>query len=570
MSRRLLYPAFALALVCAVAGCASIPTSGPVYRSDVVVEEPGQSYLRAPGPRKDASPVQIVIGFLNAQTGALTIKSPTGGFQIAQEFLTSEGARAWSTQKVVIYRGDPGFHADEDMSDSDTTAVRGTGSLVGSVDEHGVYTEAAPGATTDFTFNLVRDANGQWRIDGADGLMMSESSFERTYRATCLYFPTPDRSWFVPDERWFPARNWQTYAVRETLVGPSPWLAASVTTVAPEGTALAIEAVPVEETGPIQVELNSIAAQASRADRVLLAQQLEAVLSDTTHRTVELLAGAQLLNSRESRPQAPAVATQVGDPVVVSGDQLVRLTGGKPQQIEGLVPLAGLNPTAFAFGVTGPASRFVVRDGASRIVSAPTSQVPSVTLFEGRNVLAPSVDRFGQVWTGTQFHEGSLQVVTQDNTVVSVLAPWLAGRTIDSVRVAPDGTRIAVVSDGAAGVRVDVAGIIRTNNGLPTELSDPLRVGRPLVDVTQAVWVDRARLGVLGRSAADAEALVYLVPVAGPTERTSPVTGAVSIAAGGTPASLLLNTSDATLWSYGSASLWTKVTTEVRLPTYAG
>lgn len=571
MIRRPVRTLLAVLLMLGIAGCTGIPTSGPVFTSDAVAEEPGQSSLRAPGPRKDASPVQIVTGFLNAQAGALTTKSPAAGFEVAQQFLTSSGAPEWDpAEKVVVYRGDPAFHVDESSLDAPSTTVKGMGTLVGSVDEHGVYTEAAPGATKDLSFNLVRDSEGQWRIDAAEGLVLSDSNFTRVYRSAMLYFPTPDRAWFVPDQRWFPKNNWQTYAVRETLEGPSPWLEGSVVTVAPEGTALAIEAVPIEDTGPIRVQLTKVAAQASQADRVLLAQQLEAVLSGSTHRSVELVAGGELLDSAGGRPKAPRLAPDLSDAVVVSGDQVVRMAGGEPQRIESLAPLTGLNPTALAFDGLSAGGRFVLRDGATRIVTAPTAAAGPATLFEGDNVLPPTLDRFGLVWTGTQVQNGSLVAIDAKGTVQPVAVPWLSGRAVLAIRVAPDGARIAVVSDGQAGIRVEVAGIVRRDDGMPTDLSGQFRVANPLVAASQVVWVDQSTLGVLGRSADDAEPLVQLVPVGGQTRGTSAVGDARSIAASGGSSTLLLSAGDATLWSYGPASLWTTVATQVRLPTYAG
>lgn len=572
MTPRIVRALVAIVALAGLGACATLPTSGPVFTSDVVAEERGQSYLRAPGPRQDAGPVQIVTGFLNAQTGALTAKSPTGGFEIAQEFLTPEAVEGWRpTQKVVVYRGDPEFAVDAVDHDSPVATVRGAGTLVGSVDEHGVYTEADPGTRIDIAFDLVRGADGQWRVDTADGLHLSDTNFQRTFRATSLYFPTPDRAWFVPDERWFPSRNWQTYAVRETLVGPSRWLAASVITVAPEGTALAIESVPVEDSGPVQVRLNGAVGRASREDRILLAQQLEAVLSDTVPHTVRLYAETELLTADDDLSKGrPTLAPRSSDPVVVSDGQVMRLSEGKTQAVPGLGTVAGLDPTALAFTGFGPQGRFVVRDGTGRVVAVPEADAEPTPLFEGTEVLAPTIDRHGFCWTGTREQDGTLWVVDQKGVVSPVAAPWLAGRSVQSIRVAPDGVRIAVVSATSAGMSVDVAAIVRGDDALPTTLSEPFRVGQVLVAATQAVWVDQTHLGVLGRSTGDTDPLVHLVPVGGQTHRTTPVEDSVSVAAGGTLSSLLLGTDNGTLWSYGPSSLWTKSATGVSLPTYPG
>jgi Lipoprotein LpqB beta-propeller domain len=166
--------------------------------------------------------------------------------------------------------------------------------------------------------------------------------------------------------------------------------------------------------------------------------------------------------------------------------------------------------------------------------------------------------------------DGSLQVTDVEGTVSDVSAPWLDDRTVMSLRVSPDGARIAVVSATASGVQVHVAGIVRDEDDRPTELSVPVRVGQPLVAATQVAWVDRALLGVLGRSAGDTAPIVHLVPVGGPTTKASPLEDAVSLAAGTGIGSMLVGTSDGSLYSAGSSSFWTRVATEVRLPTYPG
>ena len=100
---------------------------------------------------------------------------------------------------------------------------------------------------------------------------MSEPIFDSVYRAAPLYFLTPDRGSLVPEVRWFPARNTATYAVRELLEGPSPWLRDAVRTGFPEGTRLAVESVPVDSDGTADVDLTTAVATAD-ADRARAAQ----------------------------------------------------------------------------------------------------------------------------------------------------------------------------------------------------------------------------------------------------------------------------------------------------------
>lgn len=562
--RAALAAAVALAVTPVVA-CAAIPTSGPVVDGEEV-SSPGKAvFVSADAPRDGALPEQIVRGFLAAQA-----QGASSSFDVATMFLTPETAEEWSPlAQVAVLEGEPELEVDDSQLEEGVATVRATADVVGTVDEHGVYTEQVPGSTTELVYGLVRDDAGQWRVDTTDdGLAVSATNFVQTYRATNLYFPTTDRQYLVPDERWFPSRNWQTLAVRETLVGPVPWLAGAVTTVVPEGTALSIESVTSDGSSPVEVPLTDAASETSPEDRAVLVSQLEASLGNPSPRDVQItVGGAPLGEGEESTLRA---ASTPNDPVVLAGGQVTSIVGRETAPLSSVEPLTGLEPTALAFTGSSRETTFVVRDGSSRLVTAPTAEAAPVVLLEGEDLLAPSVDRFGLVWSGPQVQSGTLQVTDLDARVTDVAAPWLDGRTVMSVRVAPDGARIAVVSASASGVQVHVAGVLRDEDGRPTELSEPVRVGQPLVAATQVVWVDRTLLGVLGRTSGDTEPIVHLVPVGGPTSEASALEDAVSLASGTGIGTMLLGTSDGSLYSAGSSSLWTRVATEVRLPTYPG
>ncbi|MBD8080718.1 LpqB family beta-propeller domain-containing protein [Cellulosimicrobium arenosum] len=555
-------------VVCAtvLGACAAIPTSGPVMEGEAVVAAPGPVFLQANSPRQDAPPDQIVQGFLAAQ-----VSGATGTFDVATEFLTPASASSWSPlAQVAVLATEPTFDVDDSAADADTATVRATAELVGVVDARGVYTEQLPGSTTELVYELARDSDGQWRIETTDdGLAITRTNFDRTYRATDLYFPTADRRYLVPDERWFPGRNWQTLAVRETLAGPAEWLSGAVTTATPEGIGLSIDSVTVADTGPVVVPLTDAASAMSTTDRGMLVAQLEASLADPARPVVQLSVGSAPLAAGPTPDIGPAVTPD--DPVVLVGDDVSTLEGRSTEPVEGVAPLAGLDPTALAFRGSSSGSTFVVRDGTDRLVTAPHDGSDSVVLLEGEGLLAPGIDRFGLVWSGPAVQGGSLEVVSLDGEVsATVPVPWLEERRAVSVRVAPDGARLAVVSTSGTSVRVDVAGVVRDESGLPVQVSDPVRVGQPVTSASQVMWTDTALLGVLGRTATDVSPRLQLVPVGGPTRQASPLEDADWLAAGPGVSSVLLGTGDRSLYSAGSSTLWTRVATDVVLPTYPG
>lgn len=566
-ARQALAAACATVLVVVLGACASIPTSGPVVEGQATPEDPGQPFVSALPPPRDGAPDQIVRGFLAAQA-----QGARSTFDVASEYLTDAAQDDWSPlAQVAILEDVPQLEVDESTLEDGATTVRTTADVVGIVDARGVYTEQVPGRTTEISYGLVRDDDGQWRIATVDdGLTITATNFARTYKQVNLYFPTVDRAYLVPDARWFPSRNWQALAVRETLRGPAEWLAGSVATVAPDGTALSIDSVPPTE-GAVSVPLTEPVTSASPADRALLLAQLQASLGGRVEITVGV--GGSVL-SADDVPTI-GVATTPDDPVVLAGDQVMRLEGRTTTPVESVAPLTGLQPTALAFRGRSADAGLVVRDGGDRIVTAPTAEAGPTTLLTGSNLLAPSVDRFGYLWSGPQVQAGSLQAVNleeagSDQAVTPVAAPWLEGRTVMSVRVAPDGARIAVVSDAGTGSQVHVAGVVRDEAGRPTQLSEPVRVGQPVVAATQVTWLDRALLGVLGSTAGESAPVVQRVPVGGPTVPTSPVEDAVSLASATGVGTVLVGTSDGSLFAAGTSTLWTRVATEVRLATYPG
>lgn len=566
-----LVAALSAVVVVVLSGCAAIPTSGPVIQGDTVVQGYNAPGLRARGPVAGDDPERIVSGFLTAQAAG-----PAGSFDVAQEFLAAE-ARAWDWKtQVLVYEGDLDLTFDEEAVKTGEVTVTGQASVVGALDERGVYTEDAPGGErhVPVSFGLARQPDGQWRIENVeDGLLLDRSRFLAAFRSTRLYFPSADREVLVPDDRWFPNRGWQTSAVKQTLIGPVEWLRGSTAPIVPEGTQLRIDAVP-NQNGVVEVRLTDPIALASPEDRALLKAQLEATLFDALPLTVNLYRGEDLL-STPAGGAVPIKASIEGNEVVVAGGEVVTLESGADDVVpmDPAVALDGITATALAQG--NEARPLVVRDGTGRLVRLPTENLAAATLLTGEGLLAPSVDRFGSVWSGPSSQTGVLQVVRADlaepGAPVEVPAHWLAGRTVRSIRVSHDGARIAVVSTDGVGIRVDVAGIVRDGKDVPTGLSEPFRVGAPITSATQVVWADETTLAVLGSDDTETAPAVHLVGVGGDTTRLSPVVGAIAISAGDGERSVQVVTEDGTLYGRSrSGAVWERRIEGVSLPAFPG
>lgn len=561
--RRLLTTLVALV---ALAGCAVIPTSGPVNSGDVAVSEPAPVTPLANDPVQGAEPERIVMDFISAGVAGFY-----DDFEVARKYLTVGAVESWDPRaQVLVYQGsEPQIQPEGE----DRFLVRVP--VVATVDADGRYSETVPGSLPSELVFELRQVRGQWRISGLeDGVLIRASNFfDVAFRRSALYFATTDRTHLVPEMRWFPARNTASSAVSELLAGPSPWLRDAVVTGAPEGTRLTTETVPVS-SAVAYVDLTAEVRGASRADTGLLRTQLETTLGrlpgtlvtnvGVTVGSLPWDTGAGVTLERDPGP--------VRGPFVLQGDRLAVLDGQEVVPLEDAAPLTGLDASHPALSADEQVR--VVLDGRSRLMLLPLDASPPVALHTGTTLVAPSVDRYGWVWTGEAASTGALTAVTVAGRVVDVQADWLDGRTVRSARVSRDGARIAVVSTDPAGrgAVVEVAGVVRDENGVPQRLSaETVRVGSALEDVAEVAWNDEGTLAVLGTSASTSAPTptMNLVPLGGPTQVLPMVRGTVGIASGRGERGLYLSIDDGALYSRQGAS-WVVAATDVRDPVFPG
>jgi len=556
----------ALAVLAVTVACARIPTNGAVRDGDTELENVSEIGYIPTGPTAGASPDQIVQGFLGvAQLGPTSASS----FTVAQEYLTDEAWEGWDRYaRVLVLEKDPELEVGDLPADATEATVTATARVVATLDERGMYTEEARPSDIPVTFGLTRPEGGEWRIQQLeDGLMLPTAFFGQAFHPTTLYFPTPDLTWWVPDTRWFPRQTWRTDATGEILAGPPEWLQDSTTAVIPEGTSLAIDAVTVGDDGTIDVSLTSTISQATAEQRSLAVAQLQATLAEGEGRTVVLSDGNTPLTTGGT--DALSLPRTSGDALALTGGGLQRVQGRTLTDLDEPVSLAGLDPTALA---AGPGDDpIVVRDGTKRIVRVSGESAPDV-LLSGTNLVAPSVDRFGAVWSA---QGADLLVSLASGETRTLDVDWLSARTIQSVHVSPEGARVAIVSSGPSGRLVHVAGIVRDTDDVPTGLSVPVQVGASVRQVTQAVWQDEAALALLGRET-DGDGAVFLAGVGGLAgqgglSRVLPgvpdprwVTASV-----GTGAMLTVD-EGGTLYSRQGTALWSTVSENVDLVAYPG
>ena len=559
----------AMALVALLAGCVGIPTSGPVQRGEPVLEESGPIFpVVSAGPLPGDSPVDIVRGFLNAQAAGF---SDTLQLGVARQFLSDSVRNTWDPLKqAVVYTST----SSPDIQLTRDRTVRVGVVVAGTLDPGGQFSEVSAGTNRDIGFGLEKDAGRQWRISTLDdGLLVSKSDFDTLYRETLIYFPSLDGAYLVPDVRWFSNRSvgtQATQAVRAILGGPSPFLRDSATTVVSVGVKLASEAVTVTPDGIAQVNLSIEEKAATPNKRALLKLQLQAAFAQLpTIKAVQILVGGVELSAPDP-PQLSGDALPGTIPWAIAGGRLVRIEGNPPAPVA--VPGVNLStipePSDPAIGYQN-GGLIVVLSMGQNLVYVPADGTPPRTLFPGHHLVPPSVDRLDWAWTAEAQSRGTIVAARQNGRVMRMKADWLDGRSVRSLRVSRDGSRMVIVSASPVGVaEVDVVAIVR-RGGIPQRIGEPLPIGATLTGAVSAAWVDEASVAVLGRAGVHADLGVYLVPIGGPTQLLLARPDAVALAAGRGERALYVANAAGALFVSNTTS-WTAFTTGVRFPTFPG
>ena len=363
--------AFVVALVCVLAGCVNVPTSGPIDK--VEGQEPGcQNCINvevAP-PSPGADQKSIVDGYLRATSNYQP------NYAVAKQFLSKVAVEKWTPETgVLIYTGVV-------RTEKDDIILKGT--LIGQLGKDRTY--SARNQDLKINFGLVRE-NGEWRIGSPPpGLMVAEFSFTTFYQSYELYF-LGNNTTLVPDPIYLPRlRNPENVAsalVKALLGGPSKWLKPAVTTAIPPGTMLSVDSVTITD-GIADVPLSEDVLTLSDAQRSLLAAQVIYTLKQVVGiKGVLFSVNQQPLRVPESDPGTPAVSINAIKPErnpipSVAADQLYALRGSSVQQVNA----STVDPTLRA--IPGPLGAGVYAVD-SLAVSVTNTDVAVVT--DGRSTL---------------------------------------------------------------------------------------------------------------------------------------------------------------------------------------
>ncbi|GAA2008065.1 LpqB family beta-propeller domain-containing protein [Brevibacterium samyangense] len=558
----------ALAAVVLVSGCASIPSGGgvgviPLDDTDSAV----QSQIDAEGPAEGDGPDEIVRGFLAAGSGY------ADDFEVARSFLTEDFSTEWNPfANVTVLTPGTNFDGMTAEVTTDQQTVSFSVPVQAVLDDRRIMREANPGAMSDLEFTL-RQVNGEWRIAHApQGIVLSSANFSTLFQAYPLFFYTPDYTALVPDTRWF-VRSPATASevMTEYLRGPADYLSGAVASAIPEGTQLDPRSVTVAE-GQAQVGLSQ---QIEDLDPVTLERaidQITATLGEVGAITSVQVSGPSGTLVPGANLDPTGVGMKDARPVALSENAIVRISGTTVEAVPGLdAPVEGASDPAVSdaqihdFG-SGTVYAYLSGDGRELRRQILGTQAQGGTggaavVAEGEDLVAPSVDRFGLVWTGERTSDGRIRTISAAGTETGLNAEFLDGRTVARLAVSRDGTRLAVLSTGEDDApRIDVVGILRNVDGHPTGLasSAPLAVGTTFRSITDFSWAGPDQLVVLGAREAGGSPQPYVQHLPGLLDSLGSIDGSSSITAAEDLRSVRAGTESGDLFTYGGGS-WQKV-----------
>ncbi|MDO5496081.1 MAG: LpqB family beta-propeller domain-containing protein [bacterium] len=551
-----------------LAGCTGLPSSGPVRQAAPQIPAGYSVDVLAEGPAEDAEPEQIVEGFLRAAA-----YGHGDNFSVASQYL-APGVEWDPLAQVRIYAAEKSPVFATDASDGGISVAV---DQVAAVDDVGRYRVQEP-EEVSAAFTLVRTPEEEWRIAALeDGLLVSDVNFRQTFEMAPLYFLTRDFSATVPELRWYPQENRASHLVAGLLGGPSGWMDLGVTSAFPAGTELGRAGVVLNE-GLATINLTDAFLGATDEEVALANAQLEQTLAPLAEiGTIELQVRGSTVNVPDFAVDLTLPQAAPG-PVLIARGSVSRYSPGT-----GLQPISGTpnltdraprNPAVPFEGVDAP--RVVIADGGRSLLTVPDDGSEPTVIFSGSELIAPSIDRYGFVWTAQGGRPSEILAVRRDGVVMRIDATWLSGRILTDLRVAADGARAVLVSTEDGVAHVEVVGVGRDALGRPRSLGEPLRIAEHMESVLDVSWVDQTSLVLLGDTLDPADAArVHRITIGGPATVLPLLPGGaaesepVALTSNRNERSVMVATSSGWLYTRSGAS-WQLVVTGIADPAYSG
>jgi Lipoprotein LpqB beta-propeller domain/Sporulation and spore germination len=542
------------------AGCATIPSSGPVGYAKTPAPPGGGGAaccgLIVEGPKPGWLPQQIVSGFLLASA------SFAHGHEVAREYLTPSASKSWKPgSEVTILSATPSVYEQQPqrVAQDNRAIVVVSWQELATLNSSGQYVAAGHGrARQVFTLESVK---GQWRIDGLPStheLLLTSVLFRLDYAPRNLYFYAPPGKILVPDPVFVPVESTDlvTRLVNGLTQNPNTWLgSAAVTAFPPSARLRKIQVLPAPPGGKTAIIDIGLPPRTPQSTVQAMAAQIVWTLTSPAYTPALIQAVKLKINGLLWSPKPGGSIQTLGgyrrylprgrrneDLYYLTTDGAVRMFGtlahsqavpgqagtGQPQ----LNKIAVSPDGNYLAGVAGPATTVYTEDLAAAAKPHASARAASLrSRLTGTGFSAPSWDNAGDLWVAGRVKglQGIWVVPATNGAPTPVTLPDGLG-PVTALRVAPDGVRIAMIVGTGAAAHIVLGAIARSAAGIDITGTVPLAPG--LFGPSALTWYDEDHVLAITQQATGTR--LWEVPVNGdgPTREIAPP-GMASITAAG-------------------------------------
>jgi len=532
-------------------GCSFIPSGTGPQPASAPAPPPGAGPccgLLVRGPQPTWNPEDVVKAFLLASA----IRA--NNFHAARQYLTPSASRAWQPgTAVTILTTEP----QETLSQphvppgtNPTVLVAGQEQAI--LNRAGQYIPAPGGKPTDLPTEefALQKVNGLYKIDQlisaghrkvSHELLLTSDLFRLEYTPRNLYYHGLRNTGLVPYPVFVPiqGKDPPVTLIDQLIHGPSGWLRGAAKSAFPPGSHLVppIQVFPGPSGGRTAVVNIAVPGHVQGGQESRMAAQLVATLTSPVYspplfRAVKIKFNGRpwqpsghpgsalgLSVSQRYIPHLPANAMAyylAHDGVLHSlsagSDRGVVVTRGPGAAQVPLTRVAVSPRGGRLAGLAGPANK--VYTGV--LVTGPDHRL-SVELLQaqlsGTSFTSLSWDNSDDLWVvGTTGHRQGVRVlITGQGPGVPVQLPDLHG-PVTSLRVAPDGVRVAMIVGEGTRAHLVLAAAMRDRAG-GFRLTKAAPLGSALRGVSSLTWYDEDHLLVITRSGANSQ--YWEVPVDG-------------------------------------------------------
>jgi hypothetical protein len=521
-------------------GCSFIPSSTGPQAASAPVPPPGAGRccgLVVRPPQPGWSPEDVVTNFLLASAiGA-------NDFGVARQYLTEGASRSWRPgAEVTILTKEPRVIGQQGRVSGATAKpiVLVTGQAQARLSGTGQYIPVSGGALAPTETFILQPSNGLLKIAQLPSheLLLTRDLFQLEYTPRNLYYYGLRNGKLLPYPVFVPiqGKNPAVRLIDDLINGPTGWLGGAAWSAFPSGSHLAqrqpIQVFPGPSGGRTAIVNIAVPAHAEGVRKDQMAAQLVTTLTSPVYSTPLFRAVKIKFNGQPWHPphhpstalglsvyqqQIPHLPAGVKAYYLAQGSVLRSLSARADRGAvvtrgagAGQVPLSkiAVSPNGLHLaGLAGPANTLYT----GNLTSGPGGRQSVEQLHEQLTGTFSSLswDNSGDLWVvGKIGHQRGVFVLKDGHgPATPVLLPTNLRGPVTSLRVAPDGVRVAMIANG----HLVLAAALHDKTGF--FLSTTARLGSALPPVSALTWYGEDHILAITGSGGDSQ--YWDVPVDG-------------------------------------------------------